>query len=285
MLKGKIYLLLSAFLYGIAPILAKIAYKGGVDGITLSFLRTFLTLPLLFVLMLVKHISFKLTRKELRDIVLLGIIGGSMSMILLYVAYDYISTGLATTLHFIYPLVTVVSSAVVYREKMSRAKLFSVMLVTLGVIMFADITDAADKVGIILAILSGIFYSFYVIYLYRSGLDEMNYIKLTFYLMIIMSLATFLFGSITTDFAFDKMNKGSWLLSALISIIITLGAIPMFQVGVRCEGASTAGIVSAAEPITTIITGAIFLGETMTVMQYFGGALIIAGVILTEKYG
>ena len=46
-----------------------------------------------------------------------------------------------------------------------------------------------------------------------------------------------------------------------ISLIITLGAVPLFQVGVRCEGASTAGIVSAFEPITSIILGAIFIGR------------------------
>ena len=58
-----------------------------------------------------------------------------------------------------------------------------------------------------------------------------------------------------------------------------------FQVGVRCEGASTAGIVSAFEPITSIILGAIFLGETMGLVQYIGGGLIILGVVLAEKYG
>ena len=49
--------------------------------------------------------------------------------------------------------------------------------------------------------------------------------------------------------------------------------------------ASTAGIVSAFEPITSIILGAIFLGETMGLVQYIGGGLIILGVVLAEKYG
>ena len=62
------------------------------------------------------------------------------------------------------------------------------MLVTLGMFMFVDLNNTADKIGVILAILSGIFYSFYVVYMYRSKLDEMDYIKLTFYLMIIMSM-------------------------------------------------------------------------------------------------
>jgi len=112
----------------------------------------------------------------------------------------------------------------------------------------------------------------------------MDYIKLTFYLMIIMSIGTYIFGLTTDSLVFAEMNYKAWILSVAISLIITLGAVPLFQVGVRCEGASTAGIVSAFEPITSIILGAIFLGETMGLVQYIGGGLIIIGVILTEKY-
>ena len=270
MSKSKVCLILSAFIYGFAPILAKFAYKSGANGITLTFLRTFLMLPLLFFIMIFRKVSFKLTKKELIDIILLGVVGGSFSMISLYAAYDYISTGLATTLHFIYPLIIVITS---------------VMLVTLGMFMFVDLNNTADKIGVILAILSGIFYSFYVVYMYRSKLDEMDYIKLTFYLMIIMSIGTYIFGLTTDSLVFEKMDYKAWILSVAISLIITLGAVPLFQVGVRCEGASTAGIVSAFEPITSIILGAIFLGETMGLVQYIGGGLIILGVVLAEKYG
>ena len=276
MSKSKVCLILSAFIYGFAPILAKFAYKSGANGITLTFLRTFLMLPLLFFIMIFRKVSFKLTKKELIDIILLGVVGGSFSMISLYAAYDYISTGLATTLHFIYPLIIVITSAVVYKEKIKKIKLLAVMLVTLGMFMFVDLNNTADKIGVILAILSGIFYSFYVVYMYRS--------KLTFYLMIIMSIGTYIFGLTTDSLVFEKMDYKAWILSVAISLIITLGAVPLFQVGVRCEGASTAGIVSAFEPITSIILGAIFLGETMGLVQYIGGGLIIIGVILTEKY-
>ena len=93
MSKSKVCLILSAFIYGFAPILAKFAYKSGANGITLTFLRTFLMLPLLFFIMIFRKVSFKLTKKELIDIILLGVVGGSFSMISLYAAYDYISTG------------------------------------------------------------------------------------------------------------------------------------------------------------------------------------------------
>ena len=284
-MKGKICLILSALIYGIAPMLAKIAYMGGVNGMTLTFLRTFLMLPLLFVLMLVRGRSFRLNKKELFDIIILGVVGGSFSIISLYAAYDYISTGLATTLHFIYPLIIVVVSALIYREKITNMKLAAVMLVTLGIFLFVDLNTAADKIGVILAVLSGVFYSFYVIYMDHSGLDKMDYVKLTFYLMIIMSAGTFIFGATTKSIVFNEMSGTAWVFAVIISFLITIGAIPLFQAGVRYEGASTAGIVSALEPITTIILGALFLGEAMGLVQYFGGAMIILGVGIAEKYG
>ena len=284
-MKGKICLILSALIYGIAPMLAKIAYMGGVNGMTLTFLRTFLMLPLLFVLMLARGRSFRLNKKELFDINILGVVGGSFSIISLYAAYDYISTGLATTLHFIYPLIIVVVSALIYREKITNMKLAAVMLVTLGIFLFVDLNTAADKIGVILAVLSGVFYSFYVIYMDHSGLDKMDYVKLTFYLMIIMSAGTFIFGAATKSIVFNEMSGTAWVFAVIISFLITIGAIPLFQAGVRYEGASTAGIVSALEPITTIILGALFLGEAMGLVQYFGGAMIILGVGIAEKYG
>lgn len=283
--KGKICLIFSAFIYGIAPLMAKIAYQGGVNEMTLTFLRTFLALPLLFVLMFVRKQSFKLSLKELINIVILGFVGGTLAITFLYSSYNYITTGLATTLHFIYPLIIVIVSAVIYKEKITHAKLTAVMLVTVGIFLFVDITSMADKIGVALAVLSGIFYSFYVIYIDHSGLKEMDYVKLTFYLMIIMSVGTLVFGAVTGDIVFSGIDDMGWIFAAVISLLISLGAIPLFQAGVRYEGASTAGIISALEPVTTIILGVAILGEPMGITQYIGGGLIITGIVLAEMNG
>lgn len=284
MSKGKLCLILSALIYGIAPMLAKLAYRGGVNGITLTFLRAFLMLPVLAVLIAARGQSFRLTKKEFASIAALGVVGGSLSTISLYLAYDYTATGLATTLHFIYPLIIVIASAVIYREKIAGAKLAAVMLVTVGIFLFVDLNNTADIVGVIMAVLSGIFYSFYVIYMDHSGLDGMDYMKLTFYMMIIMSFGTLIFGMATNSIAISDINGTGWLFSLVISFLVTIGAIPLFQAGVRYEGATTAGIISALEPVTTIILGAWILNEGMSIAQYFGGAMMIFGVVLTEKY-
>lgn len=283
-MKGKICLVLSAFIYGIAPMLAKTAYDGGVNVITLTFLRTFMTLPLLFIIMKIRGVSFRISAADFYKITALGLIGGTFTNVSLYTAYSYIPTGLATTLHFIYPLIIITASAFVYHEKIKKVQLGAVVLVTIGIFMFTSITTRADKTGILLALLSGIFYSFYVLYMDYSGMDGMDYIKLTFYLMIVMSAGTLLFGGATNTISFSEMSLTGWVFSAFISLLVTVIALPMFQIGVRCEGASTAGIVSAFEPITTLVMGAAFLGESMNAAQIAGSAMILVGVTLAEKY-
>ena len=279
--KGKICLLISAFIYGLAPILAKTAYSGGTRAVTLAFLRAALSVPLLFILMKTNHISLHLTAKELKRVIILGIFGGAVPIILLYLSYSYISAGLATTLHFVYPLVIVLASAFIYHEKLRYTTIIASVLVTIGIFMFVDINSASDKIGIVLALLSGIFYSFYVLYMDKSGLDSMDYIKLTFYTMIIISIGTLIYGWIVHGISFDMTPK-AWFYSLMISLMVTLLAVPLFQAGVKYEGASTAGILSTMEPITTVILGAVFLGEFVGNMQYIGGLMILAGVTVVQ---
>lgn len=283
-MKGKTYLAASAFIYGVAPMLSKIAYRGGANAMTLTFLRTFLMLPPLFIVMKMSRRSFKITHKEFYKLTVLGVIGGTMSNVTLYLAYNFIPTGLATTLHFIYPLIILTASSLIYGEKIKKIQLLAVMLVTVGIFMFVNLGGSYNKIGIILALLSGVLYSFYVVYMDKSGIDGMDYIKLTFYQNIIMSAGTLVIGLTTKTVDFSYMTGEGWFMSLLISFIVTLGAIPLFQLGVRYEGASTAGIISAFEPITTLVMGSAFLGESITLMQVMGCILILAGVTAAEKY-
>lgn len=282
MSKGKICLLISAFLYGIAPVLAKVTYDGGANGITLTFLRGSISIPLLYIMMKADGKSLKLTKRELKSVIILGVFGGAVPVLLLYFSYNFISTGLATTLHFVYPLIIVIASALLYHERMSGIKMLSTILVTIGIFMFADIETASDSIGIIMALLSGVFYSFYVIYIDRSGLDTMDYIKLTFYIMLIISITTFIFGLAVHGLSFDLTGK-AWSFAAVMSLLVTLGAMPLFQIGVRYEGASTAGIMSTFEPITSVAMGVTFLGEIVGIAQILGIAMIMMGIIFAQK--
>lgn len=281
MKKGKIYLLVSAFIYGVTPALARFAYSGGINSITLTFLRSFLCIPLLLIILIRKKISLKLTKKELKDILIAGIFGNALMLIALYASYDFIPVGLATVLHYIYPLIIVISCVLFFREKLSLRTIISSILVTIGILLFAEIESGSDRVGIILAFIAGILFAFNIIYLDKSGLDKMNYIKLTFYFSLIMSITAFLFAAFSNSLTL-RVSYEAWLLALLISALITLLALPLFQLGIMYEGAAQAGILSTLEPITSVIFGLIFLNEGITISGIIGCLMIIAGIVLTE---
>lgn len=281
MKKGKIYLILSAFIYGFTPILAKAVYSGGTNGMTLTFLRAAMSLPLLFLVLVVKKIDLRLEKGQAKRVVLLAVVGNSLSIICLYVAYSFISVGLATVLHYIYPLLIVLICALFFKERMGRRKLIAAVLVTIGILLFMDVNGKGDIFGAVMAFLSGLFYAFNVLYMDKSGLDRMHYLKLTFYISLIMSVTVFLFALPGRQLAFD-MSAEAWILAGVISVLVTLCGLPLFQLGVLYEGAATAGILSTVEPITGVLLGAALLGEPLTWAGLVGCALILLGVVLIE---
>lgn len=281
MKKGKIYLILSAFIYGFTPILAKAVYSGGTNGMTLTFLRAAMSLPLLFLVLVVKKIDLRLEKGQAKRVVLLAVVGNSLSIICLYVAYSFISVGLATVLHYIYPLLIVLICALFFKERMGRRKLIAAVLVTMGILLFMDVNGKGDIFGAVMAFFSGLFYAFNVLYMDKSGLDRMHYLKLTFYISLIMSVTVFLFALPGGQLAFD-MSAEAWILAEVISVLVTLCGLPLFQLGVLYEGAATAGILSTVEPITGVLLGAALLGEPLTWAGLVGCALILLGVVLIE---
>ena len=282
MTKGRLYLLLSAVLYGIVPTLSAMAYRGGINGITLTFLRGFLSLPVLLAMIIADKRRLRQSSRKMKQIVILALVGQALPILLLFISYYYIATGIATTLHFIYPLVIVISSALIYRQRLPRVTLSAVMLVTVGIFMFSDIGAASNRLGVLLALLSGIFYSFYVIYLKHSGLESMDYVVLTFYVMLIMSAAVLIFGLLSGNFRISATPL-SWSLCVMIALMVSLGAMPLFQTGLRREGEAEAGIFSTMEPVTSMILGSMILGEEIGASRLMGVAVILFGIILMQK--
>jgi drug/metabolite transporter (DMT)-like permease len=65
--------------------------------------------------------------------------------------------------------------------------------------------------------------------------------------------------------------------------LTTVFAIPLFQAGVKYEGASEAGILSMAEPICGVAVGKIFLKENLTLLGIAGCVFMCVGIIFVEK--
>ncbi len=277
---GYLAVIISGIVFGCMPLLAKIVFINGGNAINLVFWRFFIGIaPLYIIISRNKNVCLKLSKREVKQILILGIVGYAGTAVLLFLSYNYITTGMATTLHFVYPILVILGCTIFYKEKISIIKIASVILCTLGIGLLYDGNSSGSIIGILLAFVSGISYAFYVIYIDKSGLKSMNPLKLTMYLSIVGAVVMFAFSLVTRTFTTNITLIG-WLFTAILSIIVALGAVSLLSVGIKLIGPQSASILSTFEPITSVIIGSIVFGEKLGVKGFLACALILTSVIL-----
>lgn len=276
-IKGIVLAMCSAVGFGILPIIASYIYKYGANPITLVFFRFMVASFLLLFYVLLAKKSLKFDLKLIPEMIITGIVGYAITALILFKSYQYIDVGLATVLHFNYPCVVTLLCFILFREKLNKYKIGALLLSILGIwilIGFSHIELNAK--GIVLAILSGISYSVYILIIDHSRLRKLDSAVLSFYLTMFCVLSLFTFGTITNTFYFNI----SWKAYGLIFIIgcISIFTLLMFIDAVKIIGSVKSSILSTLEPITGIILSAIFLGEQIGINTVIGTVCILLAV-------
>lgn len=106
----------------------------------------------------------------------------------------------------------------------------------------------------------------------------------TFYLCLFGAALSGIYGGVTGQLALHLTGQ-AWLFAFLVSICASVGAISLFQLGIRYTGASTAAILSTLEPITSVILGVLVLGELFTARKIAGCLCILLSVVLIAAAG
>ncbi|MDR2182855.1 MAG: DMT family transporter [Clostridiales bacterium] len=281
--KGIVFMILASGIFGFTPILARLSFEGGANGITMVFLRAVISLPLLALIIKIKKIPFKIPGDLVKQMLICGIFA-SLTAILLYSSFNYIDVGLAVTIHFINPALVVLASALFFREKMQAHKWVALALVMTGVLLLMEAVTRTGPTGIVLAFLSGVSLAAYILALGRSDLHRLHYLTITFYLCVMVSIGSLVFGLASGHLTF-ALTPMAWFYAFLISVLVSIFAVTFFQLGVIKAGPSTASLVSCLEPITGIAFGVIILSEILTPLRALGGALIIISVAVISIAG
>lgn len=275
--KGLFYAILAAFIYGFTPILAKLSYLEGSNSLSLTFYRNIIAIPFIYVIIRISKRSLAVSKKEIKELSILGSLGPTLTALTLYGAYNYISVGMTTTIHYIYPVLVAAASIIIFKDKISHSKITALILSTLGIIMFFE--GNFNIIGVLLALISGVVYCIHLLYLDKSDLNSMYAFKITFYTCIVSSIYIFIFGMITKKLVFSMTLTG-WFLTILVSLFASVIANTLIPVAVKNVGPTVTAIVGMFEPITSIILGIIFLKEPLTIKSLLACILILAGVLI-----
>lgn len=272
---------LSAVLYGLNPLFSKTIGTDGCDPLTQTFSRLAVGAVIFFLILLSRgggiRRQLRVTRREMKDI-LICCIGYGLIGPLLFASYDYLASGLATTLHFVYPVLVVIACIVFRYERASRRKLLCCVLCFAGILCFYTPGGEVSAYGVFLAIASGVAWAYYIVHLNSSGLVEMEPIRLAFWLC---ALSSVLVGGITLVSGGFTFPTAAFPRGALIAYcVVATAASLLFQLGNKYVGAQSASMLSTFEPLTSVVVGLLVYHEVLTLRTVLGILFILLAVIL-----
>lgn len=279
--RGIFLTVLSAVLYGLNPLFSKTINVGGCNSLTQTFARLAAGIVIFFILLVCSvREKLRLTRRELKDI-LICCIGYGLIGPLLFASYNYLASGLATTLHFVYPVLVVVACIAFRYERANRRKLVCCALCFAGILCFYTPGGDVSAYGVFLALASGVAWAYYIVHLNSSGLVTMAPFKLAFWLCVFSAV---LVGGITLamgEFVWPStaFTRGALALYCCVSTAASL----LFQLGNRFIGAQSASMLSTFEPLTSVVIGILVYHEVLTVRLGIGIFCILLAVFLLAK--
>lgn len=278
MKKGYIYTALSAIVFGLMPLLTKIIIARGATSLTIPFFRVFYVTIVLFFVLKIKKIDFHLEKRDLLSVMLTSIFGSGLTIIILNESYNYVDTGIATSLHFLYPLFVAMLCCFFYGEKIKKKQIISLSFALVGIICFMS-KGNGSLFGYLLAIASGLTYAFYLVKMDKSGLVRMNALKLSFYLALFTTIEIFTMNLYMQEVVF-KMDALSYGLLLVLALSSSFLATVLLQKGVLLLGSTRASFICLLEPVTSMIVGILWLNEALTLNKGLGGLAIIISLII-----
>lgn len=280
--KGLLATMISAVFFGFIPLFVKTICAGGGNSVSAAFYRFFLSVPILYIYLKAQGISMRVTRTEFAKIALITIFGYGGTAVLLFSSYNFIPSGMSTTIHFMYPVFTILGCMIFFKEKVSPLKLLCVALCFGGILLFYNGESGGSVLGMALSFLSGVTYAFYTIYLEKSGLQKMENLKLIFYMNTVAAAMILVMALLTAQFTL-RLTPLAWGTAVFFATATSLIGVLGYQIGVKCIGPQNAAILSTFEPITSVIVGVLVYREAFSARTLLGCLCVLSAVIIVAK--
>lgn len=285
-LNGFLYGIISSASFGLIPLFAIPAMQHGMDFMNVISYRFLFATISLAVLLKIRKVSFGIQKSDLLTLLLLSFFYIISSVFLLW-GYKFMPSGVATTIHFMYPVVTTVIMMLFFREKNSVARSLAILMAIAGVysLSYSDSKGETDLLGVVIVLISAVGYALYLVAVGQRKNQSLKGLKLTFYVFL-FSTIILLAGMLSTGNMHpipDYTTAGNLLLLAIIPTIVS--NLTLIE-AIKYIGATRTSVLGAMEPVTAVVVGIAVFGETFTVSIAIGIMLIVSAVtiIILKKY-
>lgn len=227
-----------------------------------------------------RTMAFRHHRKSFIYLILSGVSMG-ISWMLLYEAYQLIGVSIASLLYYCGPVIVMILSPILFRERLTRNRVISFLVVLAGVYLINGQMPQTQQAGrgILFGLLSALMYSGMVIFNKKAhgitGLENASFQLLVSFLTVTVFIA-FRHG---LTIPADSVN---W------PAILTLGLV---NTGVGCYlyfssighlPAQTVAIFSYLELLSAVLFSVLLLHEVLHPLQIAGALIMIGGAVFAQ---
>ena len=224
--------------------------------------------------------DFRLKRKDLTVVFTLSLLRAITSFSLI-IAYQNIASGVASTIHFMYPLAVALVMMFVFREKKSLWVIVAVLMSLSGASVLSlggvDVKDGNTPMGLVAACVSVFSYAGYIIGVRKTRAVKINSTVLTCYVMSLGALF-YIIGACCTSGLRIVTDGYVWLIILGLALPATaISNITLVQ-AIKNAGPTLTSILGAMEPLTAVVIGVFVFNELFTLNTLIGILLILIAV-------
>lgn len=268
-------------------IIVKLAYRYGVDAVTLIMYRMLFALPIFAVMAWwASRGKAALTRKDWLGVLWLGFTGYYLASFLDFAGLAYITASLERLILYLNPTLVLLLGLVLYRRRISARQIIGMAISYSGVVLVfgQEITLLGPEAawGALLVFLSAVSYALYLVY---SGemVKRLGALRLVGLATTVACLCCILQFLLLRPLSAAAVAPEVIWLSVLNATLCTAAPVLMVMMAIERIGASLAAQTGMVGPMSTILMGVLILGEPFTAWVAAGTVLVIAGIFVFSR--
>jgi drug/metabolite transporter (DMT)-like permease len=268
-------------------IIVKLAYRHGVDAVTLIMYRMLFALPLFAALAWwAGRGKPALTRRDLGVVFGLGFCGYYLASFLDFAGLQYISASLERLILYLNPTLVLFMTALLYKRPVRSAQLLALGLSYCGVLLVfgqeVRLTGADTLLGAALVFGSAVSYAIYLVF---SGAEvqRLGALRLTGWATTVACVLCILQFLVLRPIDVALVAPQVLWLSVLNATLCTFAPVVMVMMAIERVGATLTAQTGMIGPLSTILMGVLILGEPFNAWIGAGTLLVLAGVWLLAR--
>lgn len=282
-MRGYLYAIASALLYGSLAVISKLVYRQGLEPFTLIVIMgSVASLLMWFIVVVTRSNSWRLNRGAIRPVVVQAIAGNFINSISYFVALNYIDASIDTLILFTSPAFVLLLEVFVDKKRLNKRHLAALTMCLVGMVTvinpFPLTRLTVNAFGISLAIAASLSLAF------GNWLGEKNMERSSPFAVMIWTttIQSVLFILISPISVYRGITTPLTMLGGIVILAIFTWVIPYFLIlkGIEAIGASRASLISSLEIVFTLTLAFLVLNERLNLLQVFGAALVIGAVFV-----